>query len=157
MRMVGRESLADVLPQTDGMVLLSGYVPPVSPESVEAWVDITQGSAFFDVEAGGVPGCVALEYMAQAMALSVGLQRRAKALGPKLGFILGSRRLVISVPHFRQGCRYRVYADCTYQDESFGSFDCRILDGQGTVAATAQLTAFQPEDGQYAQEMEKYS
>ncbi len=139
------KSLAALLPQADPMILLSGYVPPSSPDKVETWVDITPGSPFYISENDGVPGCVALEYMAQSMALCVGFLRRSRGLAPKLGFILGSRKLEIRIPFFKNGGRYRVHAHCTYQDESFGSFDCTMTDAEGALVASAQMTAFQPE------------
>lgn len=139
------ETLSGLLPQSHPMILLSGFTPTSDPASVESWVDITDKSPFFDAALGGVPGCVALEYMAQTMALSVGLMRRRKGLAPKLGFVLGSRKLEVFLPCFRCSERYSVRVDCTYQDESFGSFNCVIADAAGMVAATAQMTAFQPE------------
>jgi predicted hotdog family 3-hydroxylacyl-ACP dehydratase len=138
------ESLESLLPQAHPMILLSGYVPPEKPDEVESWVDIDPASPFFDLTADGVPGCVALEYMAQTMALCVGFVRRARGLEPKLGFVLGSRKLEIRIPFFVRGGRYRVRAVCTYQDESFGSFDCVVSDADGSVVAKAQMTAFQP-------------
>lgn len=139
------ESLAQLLPHADPMILLSGYEPSPSPDTVDAWIDIAPDSPFYVPESGGVPGCVALEYMAQSMALCIGSIRRVRGLGPKLGFVLGSRRLETAIPFFRNGERYRVHVHCTYHDESFGSFDCFIADAAGAVVATAQMTAFQPE------------
>lgn len=127
------------------MILLSGYEPQSSPDTVDTWVDITPDSPFYVPETGGVPGCVALEYMAQSMALCVGFLRRGRGLAPKLGFVLGSRRFEIRIPFFVNGGRYRVHVRCTYQDESFGSFDCTVTDAAGAAVATAQMTAFQPE------------
>lgn len=137
--------MAALLPQAEPMILLSGYEPPASPDTVDTWVDITPSSPFYDSEAQGVPGCVALEYMAQSMALCVGFLRRSRSLPPKIGFVLGSRKLEITIPFFRDGERYRVRARSTYQDESFGSFDCAVFDAGGALVASAQMTAFQPE------------
>ena len=141
----------ELLPQSAPMVLLSGYEEPpadAEPNVVEAFVDVTPHSPFFDAALGGVPSCVALEYMAQAMALCIGLLRRRTGLAPKVGFVLGSRRLELKAPAFRPGERYRVSAACTFQDESFGSFDCAVRDAAGDVVAGGTLTAFQPDEGQ---------
>lgn len=146
------ESLESLLPQANPMIVLSGYVPPENPDEVESWVDIDPSSPFFDRAEDGVPGCVALEYMAQTMALCIGFIRRSRGLAPKLGFVLGSRRLEIHIPFFRRGGRYRVRAVCTYRDESFGSFDCTVGDERGSVVAAAQMTAFQP-PGEVTQEV----
>ena len=139
--------LAELLPQAAPMILLSGYGTPAGEDAVEAFVDVTPASPFYEAGLDGVPSCVALEYMAQAMALCVGLLRRRTGLAPKVGFVLGSRRLELKAPAFRPGERYRVSAACTFQDESFGSFDCAVRDASGAVVAGGTLTAFQPDEG----------
>lgn len=128
------------------MVLLSGYEPPTTDDAVCAWVDVSPASPFFDHAAGGVPGCVALEYMAQTMALLVGIRRRRAGLPPQLGFVLGSRKLSVAIPFFPPDRRYRVQAACTYSDEEFGAFDVRVEDASGAVVASGTVTAFQPGD-----------
>lgn len=143
--MTDAPSIEELLPQRPPMVLISGYRPGTPEEVAEAWVDVTPSSPFYEEELGGVPPCVALEYMAQTMALCIGMRRRRMGLAPKLGFVLGSRRLTTSLPFFRNGGRYDVRSVCTYQDESFGSFDCRVSDPSGRTVAEAVMTAFQPE------------
>ena len=117
--------LGELLPQARPMVLLSGYEPPADEAAVEAFVDVTPEAPFFEAALDGVPGCVALEYMAQTMALCVGFLRRQKGLPPQIGFVLGSRRLDVRIP-------------------SFQSFDCSIRDASDRVVASGSLTAFQP-------------
>lgn len=146
-----------LLPQAEPMILLSGYEPPKEDNAVNAWVDVSPSSPFYEAEIGGVPGCVALEYMAQTMALCVGFLRRRNGLKPKIGFVLGSRKLAVNLEAFRSGERYRVRAENTYQDESFGSFDCTIYDSAGLVVATAQMTAFQPDDGITPEKLKEFT
>lgn len=137
--------LSDLLPQAEPMILLTGYEEPVSEGAVVAFVDVGKAAPFYEQALGGVPACVALEYMAQTMALLVGLRDRRRGQKPRIGFVLGSRKLVTSLPCFRDGERYRISATCTYEDESFGSFDCVITDQGGVEVVTATMTAFQPE------------
>jgi len=146
LKMADETPLADLLPHAAPMRLLSGYEPWTADAAVTAFVDVSEASPFFDRTLGGVPSCVALEYMAQTMALLVGLTRCRRGERPKMGFVLGSRRLETRIPCFRAGVRYRVTAACTYEDESFGSFDCVISDGSGVEVAKGTLTAFQPAD-----------
>ena len=138
-------SLSELLPQAEPMILLTGYDEPAGEDSVVAFVDVDKASPFYEQASGGVPSCVALEYMAQTMALLVGLRDRRRGQKPRIGFVLGSRKLETRLPFFRDGERYRISATCTYEDESFGSFDCTITDGRGETVATATMTAFQPE------------
>lgn len=127
------------------MILLSGYEEPTAIDSVSAFVDVGKASPFYEQALGGVPACVALEYMAQTMALLVGIRDRRRGVKPRIGFVLGSRKLETKIPCFRGGERYRISSTCTYEDESFGSFDCVITDRGGKEVATATMTAFQPE------------
>ena len=127
------------------MILLSGYEEPAGEDSVAAFVDVGKASPFYEQVHGGVPSCVTLEYMAQTMALLVGLRDRRRGQKPRIGFVLGSRKLETRLPFFRDGERYRISTTCTYEDESFGSFDCTITDERGETVATATMTAFQPE------------
>ena len=137
--------LSDLLPQAEPMILLSGYEESAGEDSVVAFVDVGKVAPFYEQALGGVPSCVALEYMAQTMALLVGLRDRRRGVKPRIGFVLGSRKLETKVPCFRAGERYRISATCTYEDESFGSFDCVIADRDGAEVAKATMTAFQPE------------
>ncbi len=138
------------------MILLTDYEPPVGDGAVDAFVDVSPESPFFDASVGGVPGCVCLEYMAQTMALCTGFHRRSRGLPPKVGFVLGSRRLEIGIPVFESGARYRVRVSCLYTDESFGSFDCEVFAPSGESVARAQMTAFQPEDDLTPETLKEY-
>lgn len=154
----GRTENQDLrLPHRPPMVLLSGCVPAPVGEAVDAWVDVTPDSPFFDHESGGVPGCVALEYMAQAAALFIGRIRGEEGLAPRIGFVIGTRRMEIAVPVFLPEARYGVHVACSYHDESFGSFECSVTDADGAVIASAQMTAFQPEEVSGPDELEKFA
>lgn len=153
------KSLEELLPQAHPMILLSGYTPP-SPDSdvVDAWVDVSAESPFFEAELDGVPACVAAEYMAQTMALCTGLYRARRNLPPKVGFLLGSRRLTLNLKHFTAGSRYRVRVEPTFSDEEFGSFACTIFeDATGKEVASAQMNAFQPEGELAVDKLEAYT
>lgn len=147
-----------MLPQADPMILLSDYEEPAGDRpSVTAYVDISEKSPFYVRSLGGTPSTTALEYMAQTMALCVGFDRRRKGLKPKIGFVLGSRRLMVNVPCFKNGGRYRIVADCTYSDDEFGSFDCIITDSAGVEVAKATVTAFQPDFEATPENLEAYT
>lgn len=148
--------LCKVLPHAEPMILLSDYDPPADCHSVTAYVAIDETSAFYETALGGVPNCVALEYMAQSMALATGLKRLREGLPPQIGFILGSRRLEIDIPVFKLGSRYRIEVTCTYSDESFGSFDCKIFNAEGGDVARGLLTAFQPGGEMTSERLDEY-
>ena len=139
----GQASLDALLPQARPMILLSDYQPSDDPNTAVAFVEVTPESPFYDHAIQGVPSCVALEYMAQTMALCVGFHRRRRGLSPQVGYVLGSRRLELGLEKFARGATYAVTATCTFEDEEFGSFDCKIGDETGGLVAFATLTAYQ--------------
>lgn len=153
------KTLEELLPQAHPMILLSGYTPPAADsDAIEAWVDIARGSPFYEEALEGVPACVAAEYMAQAMALCTGLYRARRNLPPKVGFLLGTRRLALKIDCFKLGARYRVRVEPTFTDEEFGSFACTIFsDATGEEVASAQMNAFQPEGELEAKKLEAYT
>jgi 3-oxoacyl-[acyl-carrier-protein] synthase-1 len=145
---IGAARIADVLPHDPPMVLLTAYDPAsYTGEGLSAYVDITAQSPFYDGALDGVPAVFALEYMAQTMAALVGLKRRRLRLGPRIGFVLGSRSLKVAVDRFAAGSRYRIDAQMCFTDGSFASFDVKISAPDGTVAAEGRINAFEPEEG----------
>ena len=145
---LGAPEVADILPHDPPMVLISSFDPAsFSEETLSAFVDIDDNSPFYDASLCGVPAVFALEYMAQTMAALVGLRRRRLRLPPRIGFVLGSRSLKVSVDRFARGSRYRVDARMEFTDGSFASFDVSIVDPAGGVVAEGKINAFEPEDG----------
>ena len=116
----------------------------VADGKATAIADASESNLFYDAALQGVPAFAALEYMAQTMAFAVGARARRNGGEPKIGYILGSRRLETKLPVFRRDTRYLVRAECEFTDEEYASFDCTITDPSGAVVASAALTAFQP-------------
>jgi len=142
---------ADFLPHRPPMIMLAELISVEMPRAASAVADTSPGCIFYDPELKGVPACAALEYMAQAMALVVGVEHRRRGVAPKVGFVLGTRRLEVKVATFESGKRYEVNAKCVYDDDAFASFDCSITDPDGATVATALLTAYQPPESVLAQ------
>ena len=138
----------DLLPHRPPMTLLTQPISVVTRGEATAVADTSPRCIFYDPELKGVPACAALEYMAQTMALAVGAEHRRKGLPPKIGFVLGTRRLEVKVAAFENGKRYGTAAKCVYADDEFASFDCVITDPDGVTVATASLTAYQPPENQ---------
>lgn len=138
------ESLLELLPHRPPMTMLSDVVSVDGQGSAVAVADVSEDSIFHDSALGGTPACAAIEYMAQTVALIVGDRHRRNGETPKVGFLLGTRKLDVSIPSFKSGTRYEVTANCIYSDDEFASFDCTITDPDGATVASATLTAFQP-------------
>ena len=143
---------ADFLPHRPPMILLAEMISVDVPEAASAVPDTSPNCIFYDPELKGVPACAALEYMAQTMALAVGVGRRRRGLPPRIGFILGTRRMEVKVATFESGKRYVANAKCVYDDNEFASFDCSITDPDGATVATALFTAYQPPESVLEQE-----
>ena len=131
--------VASLVPHKPPMLLLDGVVS-FDDRSLTARVQLTESSPF--VEDGQVPGLVAIEYMAQAIAAFAGTARRKDGQPPKLGFLLSCREMVIDVPQLAVGDELLVTARQVWSDATLGSFDCAVTRGGERVAA-ATLSVYQ--------------
>ena len=136
--------LEDLLPHRPPMIMLAELISVDVPGVASAVPDTSPDCIFYDPALKGVPACAALEYMAQTMALVVGAEYRRRGIPPKVGFVLGTRRLEVKVATFESGKRYVANAKCVYEDDEFASFECSVMDPDGATVATALLTAYQP-------------
>ena len=143
---------ADFLSHRPPMIMLAELISFDIPGVASAVPDTSPSCIFYDPELKGVPACAALEYMAQTMALAVGAERRRRGQTPKVGFVLGTRRMEVKIATFESGKRYVANAKCVYDDEEFASFDCSITDPDGATVAAALFTAYQPPESVLAQE-----
>ncbi len=124
-------------------MLLLDEVVSYDDTTIIATVTIRESSLFLGPE--GVPGHVAIEYMAQACGAFAGAMALDAGEPVKIGFLLGTRLCRILAPRFRIGDRLLVSASMVFRDEQMAVFDCKIeIDGQ--LAADAQLKVYQPDN-----------
>ena len=129
-----------------GQMMLLDRVLDAGDDTLSAEVEITRASVFCD---GAVVGSwVGIEYMAQAVAAQAGYVARLRGEPVKIGFLLGARRYVASVPAFGVGTVLHVHVKRALLGENgLGAFECRIDDAaSGATVATATVTVFQPND-----------
>lgn len=88
---------------------------------------------------------VAIEYMAQASAVLAGLFDKIENpdLPPRIGFLMGSRKLKLDIENFHVGKAYQVKVKELFSDDNMGSFEAGIYDS-GKEVASAILNAFRP-------------
>jgi len=132
--------IADLLPHAPPMVLLD-RVEAYQDDFIHTSLTIKESSAFFETD--GVPAYIALEYMAQTVAAWNGLMSRQQGENPRVGFLLGARRLTLDVPVFKLGEQLHVYAQANYMDGEMAAFDCWI-EINGVRVVQAGLNVFQP-------------
>jgi predicted hotdog family 3-hydroxylacyl-ACP dehydratase len=134
----GFPPIRELMPHRGKMLLLDEVVD-AGPTSVTCRVQIRSSSSF--VEAGRVPGLVALEYMAQAVGAFAGLRARERGGPVRIGYLLGSRDVELSGRDFLVGDDLRVEAQHVFGDEAIGSFDCKVT-RRGTVEASGRLNVY---------------
>ena len=85
-------------------------------------------------ERGEVPALVAIEYMAQTVGVWAGLDALRRNQPPRMGLLLGTRELQLTVDAFYAGDQLRIEAQHTWGDESLGNFHCEVKRRGETVA-----------------------
>lgn len=135
---IGRPLIADYLPHKDPLLLLDRLCGRGGGGEVwlEAQVDVTAESLFYDPAWPGVPAWVAFEYMAQAIAALSGVAgREADGGQPKIGFILGIRDFSCAVDAFRAGQTLDVRVAQIFRDGAVVSFQCQVRRAGEELAA----------------------
>lgn len=95
---------------------------------------------------GRMPAWIAIELMAQAIAAFVGLQQRRLGKPIKIGFLLGTRKFICTVPAFDPDSVLDITANLAYREPSgLGAFDCYIT-AKGERVAEATIKVFEPDD-----------
>lgn len=135
--------VAELVPHAPPMLLLSRVVW-ASAESLCAEARVDAHGPFGD--GLQVPAWIGIEYMAQAVAAWAGCKASRAGGGPKLGFLLGTRRYRAHCPGFEHAAVLQVQVRCELLGESgLGAFDCAIMDHE-RVLAEARLSVFEPPD-----------
>src|SRR5580658_879113 len=124
--------LVDVVPHRPPMLLLDEVVA-WDGTRVECRVVLRDGSPF--VEAGRVASTLAIEYMAQCIAVYVGLQAYARGEPIPKGYLVGAREISLPAAGFRVGEELRVMATPLWGGPTLGSFECTV-DRVGEVVAS---------------------
>ena len=127
--------IADLVPHSGAMSLLRRVLRH-DAESTVCEVHVADSHLFCD-ESGTVPAWIGLEYMAQCVAVHGGLLARARGEAPRLGMLLGTRRLPLEVGHLEPDQVLHVAARCVHVGAEMVSFACELssADDQRRVAA----------------------
>ncbi|MCC4833459.1 hotdog family protein [Shewanella sp. 10N.7] len=141
------KNIAEFVPHRAPMILIDRVIQH-QQDSLITEVVITPQSAYFNHAINGVPNYVGIEYMAQSIAALAGVEAHLRDDKIRVGFLLGTRKLVMHQPQFTLGEKYRISVTRLYQEDSgLAVFDCQILAGD-TVIASANVNVFQPQDTQ---------
>lgn len=131
-------SLDDLIPHRDAMMLIDKVV---SCDLAAATL-----TASVTIKPQWQENWAAIEFMAQAAAALAGLADHANGWqgAPRMGFLLGTRKLEIFIDRFIVGHTYFITASNSFFADGVASFDCKILDGD-TLIAKATLSAYRPD------------
>lgn len=102
---------------------------------------IHPGLMFADAQ--GLPSWTAIEIMAQTVSVYAGLRGRDCGQPPRIGYLLGTRKLALPVPYFEHGKTLLIHAREHYMHEGLGQFSCEIEYDQHRIAAI--LSVYQPQ------------
>lgn len=135
-------TVEEVVPHAPPMVLLDRIVHYEGMVLV-AEVTITPDSMFYRSELGGVPSWVGIEYMAQAISALSGLRAKERNQSVKLGFLLGTRKLLLPRNLLKCGALCQIHVkQLLWDDSGLANFECRILCGD-EVCVEARVNVYQ--------------
>jgi len=112
-----------LIPHEKPMVFIDHLVT-VDDYSAVAELNIRPTLMFYEQQ--GLPTWTSIELMAQTVSAFVGYHAQALDEKPKIGFLLGTRRLNLPIPFFACGEIVRIKVEQNYAYEGLGQFSCEI-------------------------------
>jgi len=137
----GLPRIVDVVPHRPPMLLLDEVIA-WDGTRVACRIVLRDDSPF--VEAGRVASTLAIEYMAQCIAVFVGLEAYQRGEPVRLGYLVGAREILLPADGFRVGDVLTVHAAPIWGGETIGSFQCEV-DRVGDVLARGALNVYRGE------------
>jgi predicted hotdog family 3-hydroxylacyl-ACP dehydratase len=140
-------SVADLLPHTGDMVLLS-QVLEHNESGTACTVEVAAGPL---VESDGRVGAwIGIEYMAQCIAAHGSLMAFEAGEAPRIGLLLGSRRVRLLRGHYEIGQRLIARATRVWgRREGLVAFECSLeCANTGELVADGRLNCFLMQEGQ---------
>jgi len=133
--------VADLIPHARRMLLLDRVLEH-GPEHAVCAVNVACSELFQDAE-GCVPAWVGIEYLAQCMAVYGSLVARAAGRPPRLGPLIGGRRLKLRVDRFQPGQVLCVTVRHLRGDRGLVAFDGLIQDrADGATLVEGRLNVY---------------
>ncbi|RKG39498.1 ApeP family dehydratase [Acinetobacter rongchengensis] len=134
-------SAVDFIPHEKPMVFID-HVVEIGDNFAIAELLIRPDLMFCEEQ--GLPTWSSIELMAQTVSLYAGSQGGKLGQPPKIGFLLGTRKLHLPVPYFNMGETVTIRAEKQYLHEGLGQFACEIYYQNHTISAV--LSVYEPEE-----------
>ncbi|MCG8591446.1 MAG: 3-hydroxylacyl-ACP dehydratase [Proteobacteria bacterium] len=129
--------VADVVPHSREAVLVDRIV--AADENGIACELVVRPLPRWTHRRGVVPAWLALEYMAQCVAAHAGLRAREQGERPRVGLLLGTRRVSFRGGDFELGERLRIEArHVGGSNQGLVAFACRVLPATAVGAPEAR-------------------
>lgn len=129
------------IPHEKPMVFVDHLIE-VTDEKAIAELHITPELMFCEPE--GLPTWTSIEIMAQTVSAYAGFQGRKKGSKPKIGFLLGTRKMQLLFPYFALGDVIRISIEQNYLHEGLGQFQCEIDYKEHQIRA--MLSVYEPQE-----------
>lgn len=140
-------AIATLVPHSGKMCLLARVLDHTR-QRTSCEVD-PAGSRLLANPDGSVPVWVALEYMAQCVAVHGGLASLARGETPRPGLLLGSRRIGFAARELAPGEKLRVTAEHHRGELGLAAFDCAVsAEAGGAPLVRGRLNVYIVEDWQ---------
>lgn len=130
-----------VVPHSSRMLLIDTVID--STETSLTARAVVRGDNPF-LHNGAIGAWIGVEYMAQAIAAFEGCRARLRGVGPKVGFLIGSRHFTCTAPVFAVGEQLEIRIDRQWEEGPLGLFEAKLTGPNGGAEAT--LSVFQPDD-----------
>lgn len=127
------------IPHEKPMVFVD-HIIEVNDTSAIAELKITSELMFYEEQ--GLPTWTSIELMAQTVSAYAGYRGQSLGQKPKIGFLLGTRKLHLPIAFFRCGEVVRIEIEQVYVHEGLGQFNCAIKYQDYVFNAT--ISVFEP-------------
>ncbi len=138
--------IAELIPHDGEMVLLSEVIE--FTEGVTVCRAVIRPDGLFANADGTTGSWLGLELMAQCVGTHSGLVRRREGQPPRIGFLIGSRRLHLGSNRYHAGQQLRIRSERVWgKSTGMASLCCTVHDEKSdTLLAEATLNFFLPKD-----------
>lgn len=138
-------SVAALVPHAPPMLLIDRIVA-ASANSMTVRVPISTASLFYR-QGQGVPSYVGIEYIAQTIAAIAGYRQHLaqQKVEPRVGFLLGTRRMSVLESWFVTGSQLDVAVEGIFEDGQMAVFDGTVHN-EGRLVVSARVNVYQPDD-----------
>lgn len=118
-----QQKAIEYIPHQEPMVFIDDLVE-ISEQSAVANLNVRAALLFCEAE--GLPTWSSIELMAQTISAYSGWKGQQQGNIPKVGFLLGTRKLNLPVPFFEMGSTLIIRVEQQYLHEGLGQFACEI-------------------------------